>query len=99
MDLDKNNQPTPAEQESFARYRERMQEERMADRAPRRSWLVGVGVLFALLYIGMGVAMLLNWFKWTSSWDVPRYIVGAVLMVYGVYRGWRVANGTGYYNR
>lgn len=98
MDSDKNNQPTPIEQESFAQYRERQQNERMADRAPRRPWLILVGALFALMYLLVGLAMIFNWFKWTEAWALPRMIVGGVLIVYGFWRCWRVIQGTGPYS-
>lgn len=97
MDPEKKNQNTPIEQESFAAYRQRLQDEREAGRAPRRTWLVVVGVLFALLYLVVGVAMLFNWFQWTPSWDLPRKVVGVALIVYGAYRSWRVIKGRDVY--
>lgn len=47
------------------------------------------GVFMFLVYEGMGVLMLINFFGWKTDWAWTRWIVGVVLIIYGLYRGYR----------
>lgn len=52
------------------------------------------GILMILIYLGMGVLMLLNFFQWDSP--VLYYSLGALFIVYGIYRGYRQFKGMDY---
>lgn len=47
------------------------------------------GIFMVIIYVGMGVLLMINFFNWTPAWDWARWIVGPVLVIYGFYRGWR----------
>lgn len=51
------------------------------------------GILMIVLYVGVGVLLLINFFKWTESWDACRYIIGVVLIIYGFWRAYRQFKG------
>lgn len=50
-------------------------------------------IVFALfmviIYVGMGILMLINFFDFRSDWDVMRYVMGAVFIIYGFFRAYR----------
>lgn len=52
-------------------------------------WLFGI--LMILIYLGMGVLMLMNFFQWDSP--AVYYSLGALFVVYGIYRGYRQFKG------
>lgn len=52
------------------------------------------GVLMAIIYLGMGVLMLINFFNWTTPWTY--YSLGVLFILYGIYRAWRQIKGKGY---
>ena len=43
-----------------------------------------------IVYIGMGVLMLINFFHWGADWSFVRYVLGSVLVVYGAWRAFRM---------
>ncbi|MCM1504019.1 MAG: hypothetical protein NC127_02355 [Muribaculum sp.] len=48
------------------------------------------GVFMILIYVGMGVLFLIDFFGWSeASWGWLRYVVGIALIVYGLWRGYR----------
>lgn len=48
------------------------------------------GIFMILIYVGMGVLFLIDFFGWKdASWGWLRYVAGAVLVVYGFWRGYR----------
>ncbi len=51
------------------------------------------GIIMILIYVGMGVLLLINFFGWESDWAWTRYIVGVVLIIYGIWRGYRQYKG------
>lgn len=46
-----------------------------------------------LIYVGMGVLLLINFFNWTANWAWTRYVVGIVLIIYGFWRAYRQYKG------
>lgn len=51
------------------------------------------GIIMILIYVGMGVLLLINFFNWESDWAWTRYIVGVVLIIYGFWRAYRQYKG------
>ncbi len=51
------------------------------------------GIVMILIYVGMGVLLLINFFNWDTDWAWTRYIVGTVLIIYGFWRAYRQYNG------
>lgn len=61
-------------------------------RLPSTRSILGLtfGIFMILLYVGMGVLFLIDFFHWSDyGWGWMRWILGPVLIVYGFYRGWR----------
>lgn len=53
------------------------------------------GIIMIIVYVGMGLLLLLNFFNWDGDWAWTRYIVGVVLVVYGIWRAYRQVKGIG----
>lgn len=57
-------------------------------------WLyVFMGVIMILIYVGMGVLFFVDLFGWAKQaqpWPVLNYFVGVVLVLYGIYRAYRL---------
>lgn len=51
------------------------------------------GIFMILLYIGMGVLLIINFFQWEASWAWVRYVAAALFIVYGIWRGIRQFKG------
>lgn len=51
------------------------------------------GIVMILIYVGMGVLLLINFFNWNNDWAWTRYIVGVVLIIYGFWRAYRQYKG------
>lgn len=51
------------------------------------------GIVMILIYVGMGVLLLINFFNWEADWAWTRYIVGIVLIIYGFWRAYRQYKG------
>lgn len=64
---------------------------RTSRRAPSTSSILGVvfGIFMVIVYVGMGVLLIVNFFNWASDWAWTRWIVGFALIIYGFYRGYR----------
>lgn len=52
-----------------------------------------LGLVMILIYVGMGVLLLINFFNWTADWAWTRYVVGIVLIIYGFWRAYRQYKG------
>ncbi len=81
-----NNIPTPEE-----RRRQRMEESGSngANKVMRSIF----GIIMIIVYVGMGVLLLINFFNWGGDWAWTRYIVGIVLIIYGFWRAYRQVKG------
>ena len=51
------------------------------------------GIVMIIIYVGMGVLLLINFFNWENDWAWTRYVVGIVLIIYGFWRGYRQYKG------
>ena len=51
------------------------------------------GIIMIIVYVGMGVLLLINFFNWGGDWAWTRYVVGCVLIVYGFWRAYRQVKG------
>lgn len=90
------------ESEEFRRYREQMHPEQYEEEDGRRrhhpasSMRIIFGIFMVLIYLGMGVLCLINFFGAPADnlgWTIARYVVGIVLIIYGVWRGYRMYAG------
>lgn len=80
------NIPTPEE-----RRRQRQEEaEASKGNAIMRSIF---GIIMIIIYVGMGVLLLINFFGWDGDWAWTRYLVGVVLVIYGFWRAYRQFKG------
>ena len=75
--------PTPEER--------RRQREENEDYTPVGNTLLRTifGVIMIIVYVGMGVLFLVNFFGWEGDWAWSRYLVGVVLIIYGFWRAYR----------
>lgn len=78
--------PTPEEK------RRRRQEEN-SDRKPAKVMLAIFGIIMIIVYVGMGVLLLINYFGWDGDWAWTRYVVGVMLIIYGLLRAYRQIAG------
>lgn len=71
--------------------RERHTTKSVRESMPSTNSILGVvfGIFMVIVYVGMGVLLFVNFFNWTNDWSWTRWPVGAVLIIYGVYRGYR----------
>ena len=52
------------------------------------------GIIMVIIYVGMGVLLLCNYFDWMGDgWQWFRWIGGVLFIVYGVWRGFRQFKG------
>ena len=51
------------------------------------------GIIMIIIYVGMGVLLLINFFNWDGDWAWTRYVVGIVLIIYGFWRAFRQVKG------
>lgn len=52
------------------------------------------GVFMIIVYVGMGVLLLINFFDWEGTgFTICRWIVGIILIIYGFFRAWRLYKG------
>lgn len=51
------------------------------------------GIVMIVIYVGMGVLLLINFFDWDAAWAWTRYVVGIVLIIYGFWRAYRQYKG------
>ncbi|MGM9845888.1 MAG: hypothetical protein ACI30K_06640 [Muribaculaceae bacterium] len=51
------------------------------------------GIFMVIIYVGMGILLLINFFQWYGEWAWTRYVVGVVMIIYGFWRGYRQYKG------
>ncbi|MDE6120500.1 MAG: hypothetical protein K2F63_01775 [Muribaculaceae bacterium] len=79
---------------------EERRQERLEERSGKRpNAIIGTifGIIMIIVYVGMGVLLLINYFGWDGDWAWTRYVVGIVLIVYGIFRAYREYMGIGRY--
>ena len=79
------NIPTPEE-------RRRRREEESGD-AIKPNHIMRTIFGMVIVYVGMGVLLLINFFNWGGDWAWTRYLVGIVLIIYGFWRAFRQIKG------
>lgn len=47
------------------------------------------GIFMIVVYVGMGVLLFINFFKWDPSWYWLRWVGGSIFVLYGVWRAYR----------
>lgn len=82
------------ESEEFRKYREQMHgndEEETPRDSQGKLMRVIFGIFMVIVYIGMGILCCTNWFGYpeTTVWVVCRWVVGVVLIIYGIWRAYR----------
>lgn len=66
------------------------------NRSPFPSILRAVfGIFMIIIYVGVGVLLLLNFFQWTDegAWRILRWVGGILLIIYGFWRAYRQFKG------
>ena len=94
----KSEDKQPLQSESFEDYRERVHANDRPSAQPHKLIRAIFGAFMIILYVGMGILLLINAFNWSSDWAWCRYIVGVVLVIYGIFRGYRQYKGMDYYS-
>ena len=58
---------------------------------PSTNSILGItfGIFMVFVYVGMGILLFINFFNWGADWAWTRWVVGAVLIIYGIFRGYR----------
>ena len=51
------------------------------------------GIIMIIVYVGVGILLLINFFNWNADWAWTRYVVGVMLIIYGLFRAYRAAKG------
>lgn len=51
------------------------------------------GIIMIIVYVGMGVLLLINFFQWDTDWAWLRYAGGALFIIYGIWRAYRQFSG------
>lgn len=78
---------------TFEEYRNEMhpaqEEGREVVPTPRKAVALGFGIFMIIIYVGMGVLLFMNFFNWDAQWAWARYLVGVVLVLYGIFRAYR----------
>ena len=75
------------------RRRQRLEENDGRGVKPNQVMSTIFGIIMIIIYVGMGVLLLINFFNWNSDWAWTRYIVGVVLVIYGLWRAYRQVKG------
>lgn len=80
--------------EEFQRYRQQMHKSDYEDneQRPKPSLMRTIfGIFMVLIYLLVGILLLTNWFNYpdTAGWNIARWVVGIVLIIYGIWRGYR----------
>ena len=81
------NIPTPEER------RRRREEESCDAMKPNHIMRTIFGIIMVIVYVGMGVLLIINFFNWGGDWAWTRYVVGIVLIIYGFWRAYRQVKG------
>lgn len=70
---------------------ERRRERQEADTTPKANRIMRsvFGIIMIIVYVGMGVLLLINYFNWTGDWAWTRFVVGIMLVIYGIWRAYR----------
>ncbi len=78
--------PTPEE-------RRRQRQEESSGHRPNKVLRGIFGIIMIIVYVGMGILLLINYFGWEGDWAWTRYVVGIMLIIYGGWRAYRQIAG------
>lgn len=84
------------ESEEFRKYREQVHGTESDDKStvtPNKAMRAVFSIIMIIVYVGVGVLLLINFFGWTASIAWIRWIIGIVLIIYGAYRAYRYFAG------
>lgn len=84
------------ENEEFRKYREQVhgtEEKRPVTGGPNKAMRAVFALIMIVVYIGVGVLLLINFFQWSESIAWIRWIIGIVLIIYGGFRAYRYFAG------
>lgn len=52
------------------------------------------GAFMVVIYVGVGILLLINWFRWDDpKFDWVRYVGGCLFIAYGIWRAYRQIKG------
>lgn len=52
------------------------------------------GIFMIVIYVGVGILLLINWFRWDDpKFDWVRYVGGSLFILYGIWRAYRQIKG------
>lgn len=84
------------ENEEFRKYREQMHgvEDDRRNTSGTNKIMRGIfALIMIIVYIGVGILLLINYFNWAENIDWMRWIIGIVLIIYGIFRAYRYITG------
>lgn len=77
----------------FEEYRQKMhrneEEGRSVVPSPKKAVAIAFGIFMILVYVGVGVLLIINFFNWDESFTWVRYVLGVLLIIYGIFRAYR----------
>lgn len=79
-------------EEEFLRYRQQMHgSDDENDNRPSTGKIKRLvfTIFMVIIYVGMGILLLINIFGWQPEYNWPRYTVGVILIIYGIWRAYR----------
>ena len=62
---------------------------RLCKVTPRKVMYTVFGIFMIVIYVGMGVLLLLNFFRWEPNWAWIRYTAAGMFILYGIWRAYR----------
>lgn len=87
----------------FNEYRKSMHREDEPGRSvvptPKKAVGVAFGIFMIVVYVGVGILLILNFFNWDTSFTWVRWVLGVLLIIYGIFRGYRQFTGSDYYGK
>lgn len=84
------------ENEDFRKYREQVhgtEETRPAIGGANKGMRAVFALIMIIVYVGVGVLLLINFFQWADNIAWIRWIIGIVLIIYGGFRAYRYFAG------
>lgn len=88
----------------FEEYRRKMHHEKETESrsvvpSPKRAVAIAFGIFMIIVYVGVGVLLLVNFFRWDANFTWVRIVLGILLILYGVFRAYRQFIGSDYYDK
>lgn len=80
---------TPTGQDQRSETRERPAASNKAATVSRAIF----GIIMIVIYVGMGILLLINFFDWGASWRWATICLGILFVIYGFWRAYRQFKG------